>query len=123
MNFFIFACLSTKISVNIESNMDIISGGLLKIGQLADTINTSLSDQYENFKTEQNINTTKINGYKKMGLITPEVKKKKNKAYFDFEKCHVELILKAYKKITFQGMRTREAFNKAKEEILSPSLF
>lgn len=95
----------------------------MKIGKLADTINLSIAEQYEDVKTSQYINPTKINGYKKMGLITPEVKKKKNKAYFNFEECHLNLILEAYKKITFHGMRTREAFGEAKEEIRSPSLF
>jgi len=123
MKFFIFTCVSSKAPVNMDNNRIFLSGGILKIGQLADAINLSLSDQYDRLSTSQHINTTKINGYKKMGLIIPEVKKKKNKAYFDFKECHLNLILEAYKKITFQGMRTREAFNEAKEEICSPSLF
>ena len=121
MKKFIFPCILHRSKIKIDISR-FIFGGILKIGKLAETINRMLSERYEAFKPSQHINTTKINGYKKMGLI-PEVKKMKKKAYYDFKESHLNLILLAYEKIIFQGMRTREAFNEARKEIEFPSLF
>ena len=95
----------------------------MKISEVADKINVAMANEAPNFTGRDTLTTTRINGYNKMGFITPVPKKAKNKSYFEYEQIHLDLVLRAYKKIVVNKMRSREAFQQAREEIASPSLF
>ncbi len=95
----------------------------MKIGQLTNMINEKLANENQVFSISDYITSTKINGYNKMGLISPELKKNKDKSYYEFEDVHFRLILNAYRKIIFYHMRTRKAFLEVKNELNSPTLF
>ena len=94
----------------------------MKIGSLVSKINANLEQEIQDFKRNNYITAVKINGYKKMGLI-PDLKQALGKSYTDFEDFHFMLILKAYKKIVVNKIRTRDAFEQALEEIHAPSFF
>ncbi|MFP4548541.1 MAG: hypothetical protein ACLFQM_10445 [Fidelibacterota bacterium] len=95
----------------------------MKIGEVIEKINKQLSEQSEGYSYRDFISASKINAYRKMGLIKPPLKKKKNCAYYDYKEIHFQLIFNAYKKIVINRMRTRDAFEKTYEELSHPSLF
>ncbi len=95
----------------------------MKIGEVIEKVNKLLSEESEEYSYRDFISASKINGFRKMGLIKPPLRKKKNCAYYDYKEIHFQLILNAYKKIVFNRMRTRDAFEKTHEELSHPSLF
>lgn len=95
----------------------------MKIGEVVNRINASLTEENDKLPAEVFINPTKINGFRKMDLIIPALSKKDKKSYYNFEEFHVQLLQLAYRKIVFQHMRTRDAFEQAREELKSLSLF
>jgi hypothetical protein len=94
----------------------------MKIGEVTAKINEILSTDLTKYSDKDRLTTTRLNGYCKLGLIRPAPKKLKGKAYNEFKEYHVELILKAYRKIVENRMRTRDAFEQAYKEFEAPTL-